>query len=190
MYTEEVTSIKNNQIIFLDVNRTNWYVPEPVIDKRKLCALESAAKHHPQQTIYFIVTGLRFKLNPALKILVRSYRNIKFVRFKPESSPDAYAATFGLDEQSEHADLHRAEIARYVLLSLYGGVYLDSDLIVTRPLVHFKTTIGCRSFGKFVDLAPHVMAFPANHSFVDLILLQVRFVIIMIRYYCSTVPFF
>lgn len=75
----------------------------------------------------------------------------------------------GLLNQSSHPLMHRSDAVRVAMLWKYGGLYLDLDCLVFRPLYCLENTVG------LVDFLPNwvengVMAFRPGHPFIQFLM--------------------
>ncbi|CAG0919085.1 unnamed protein product [Notodromas monacha] len=165
--------MKTGQIFFIDFTDSSpaAAAAETPLAERKLCAIESAARLHPKNIIYLVTNSAKIKLSKALRILIRTYSNVRFIIF----DSDPFSA-FGIDPESDSKNLHAAELARYSLLLSHGGIYLDLDQIVVKPIIgkFIRNTLG-RQFDDEgnILLSGHVMAFPPGHDFLEQVMLQI-----------------
>ncbi|CAG0925029.1 unnamed protein product, partial [Notodromas monacha] len=172
LYPATSVQMKTGQIFFIDFTDSSpaAAAAETPLAKRKLCAIESAARLHPKNIIYLVTNSVKIKLSKALRILIRTYSNVRFIIF----DSDPFSA-FGIDPESDSKNLHAAELARYSLLLSHGGIYLDLDQIVVKPIIgkFIRNTLG-RQFDDEgnILLSGHVMAFPPGHDFLEQVMLQ------------------
>ncbi|KAL8167963.1 hypothetical protein V2J09_009462 [Rumex salicifolius] len=67
---------------------------------------------------------------------------------------------------------HYSELVRLAALYKYGGVYLDADVIVLRPISSLKNTVGMEDIAANSPLNGAVMAFRKNSPFIEECLLE------------------
>ena len=107
------------------------------LGKVELCALESTAKHHPNQSVNFILTSSTLHWTNVIANLTKTYGNIHFKHVNVEAflrdSPLESLWTVGKIQSSKYRVSHLSDVLRFLLLSRFGGNYLDSDQIVLRP---------------------------------------------------------
>nr|XP_022907909.1 lactosylceramide 4-alpha-galactosyltransferase-like [Onthophagus taurus] len=133
-------TIQKHSIFFLDTSLKRVIAINP----RASCALESAALYHPNRSIYYIYV-IRNEYNTAttieekyLRTVLKEYKNVNVVYAKV---PDLIKNTciqelFGkhLIETSSYFVEHFSDAFRLIVLMKFGGIYLDSDVIVMRSL--------------------------------------------------------
>ena len=113
---------------------------------KELCTIESAALHHPNHTIYVLMTS------PTVDwpIALNAYKNVIFKRVSVdrfiESSPLKDLWTSECVQKSDFLTSHLSDVLRYLVLFKYGGTYLDSDQIVLRHFPALPNFVGRESF--------------------------------------------
>ena len=75
----------------------------------------------------------------------------------------------GLLNQSSHPLVHRSDAVRVAMLWKYGGIYLDLDCLVFRPIHCLRNTVG------LIDFLPNwvengVMTYQAGHPFLQFLM--------------------
>lgn len=129
---------------------------------RQACSVEAAARAHPQWQIYVLfslpVTNHALKTT-CLKRL-QEFPNIQFLRLHvAEYSKGSVVQSVLLNDvkHSKYPVHHTADILRILTLNKWGGVYLDTDMIVTRSLEQLPLNfIAEETYG---DVASGVMSF-------------------------------
>ncbi|CAH0701005.1 unnamed protein product [Spodoptera exigua] len=132
------------------------------ISIREACSIETAARAHPQSQVYVLfsspVTNHALKTT-CLKYL-QEFPNIHLLRIHvAEFSKGSIVQSILLNDvkYSSYPVEHTADILRILTLHKWGGVYLDTDIIVTRSLEHLPLNfIAEENYG---DIASGVMAF-------------------------------
>jgi len=163
-------------------------VPEPVENvflllsrgtmtgKHRLSAsLETACRLHPTATVYVVIPrSASASVAPEFVSAVRQAMLCSFVvlpRFDMRTyllhSPlREFIATRWREVASSRHAAHVADIFRMVALFKHGGVWMDTDALVTRPVVDVGNTFGLEPEGgttTFVGTA--VLAFRKHHPF-------------------------
>lgn len=137
-----------------------------------MCAVESAARAHPEARVAVLMKGLRpnasLPRRPGLSLL-RCFRN---VRVEPLDLRELFRATplaawhAGRPGRWEPYPLPvLSDAARLALLWKFGGIYLDTDFIVLRSLRRLTNALGAQS--RYV-LNGAFLAFERRHEFVAL----------------------
>lgn len=128
-----------HQIFFLETSHPEGANLE--LNERKACAIESAAFMHPNHKIFVMVAGnttidLRSNYSKTYINLVMEYPNVFFRSMDPvEFMKDTPLETFHkwrLLNKSKNYNVYLADILRLVALWKYGGLYLDTDVVVLR----------------------------------------------------------
>ena len=112
------------------------------LEPLELCSLESAALHNPNSTVHILLTNPVQDLKGSLLKLMKIYPNIvaQFVDLDTLvlSSPLAQLWQSGQVHASPHPVSHLSDLLRYLLLHRWGGVYLDTDVILLQELPKAK----------------------------------------------------
>ncbi|XP_048405265.1 lactosylceramide 4-alpha-galactosyltransferase-like [Stegostoma tigrinum] len=131
----------NTTIFFVEVSdRTN-----PTF--LSLCSVESAARSHPRAKIVFYMKGLSAAKAKTFGIsLLNCFPNVEI---RPLDLIDLFADT---PLSLWYSRLHQwwqpyliptiADACRLVLLWKYGGIYLDTDIIVLKNLLNLTNSLG------------------------------------------------
>ena len=129
-------------VFFLETSGRVFHSP------RELCAVESAARHHPNKTIV-VGTTSPYLLNTALHVAVTSrHKNVHLVRFNFTALSLRTPLKDWLLDRKDHplrsskaGVEHMSDIARAIVLYIYGGIYMDTDVIVLKSLAKFRNAL-------------------------------------------------
>jgi lactosylceramide 4-alpha-galactosyltransferase len=153
---------------------------------RQACGIESAARANPKATITLymeknLIDNLpkynAQKRNIECDItsaLFKQFQNVRIIREDLlghlEGTPFWEFYRSGPFNKSTTPLVHRSDVVRVALLWKIGGVYLDLDCIVMRPLDSLNNTVGTVR-----DFIPNwvengVMAFTAGHPFLHFLM--------------------
>lgn len=133
------------------------------LNARQACAAESAALHHPNNIVNFLMTGEPDVKSTYIDVL-RNISNIRIVHVNPE---DVFKGT-PLESwyqsparlQSPYVVAHLSDAMRLVLLWRYGGFYLDTDVVVQRSMLGLKNAVGLEDDQ---NVANGVLVFDRGH---------------------------
>ncbi|KAJ8728405.1 hypothetical protein PYW08_016790 [Mythimna loreyi] len=108
---------------------------------RHACAVEAAARAHPKSEVYVLFSNpvTDFDLKTGCLADLRQFSNVKFLRVHTaEYSKGTVVQSVLLNDvlQSTFRIQHEADILRMLTLNKWGGIYLDTDMIVTKSLEH------------------------------------------------------
>lgn len=106
---------------------------------RQACAVEAAARAHLNKEIYvlFSVPVTEYELKTGCLADLLQIPNVKFLRVHAaEYSRGTVVQSMLLNDvlQSRFRIQHTADILRILTLNKWGGIYLDTDTIVTKSL--------------------------------------------------------
>lgn len=172
----------NSSIFFLETSG------ETCLTARQACSIESAARTNPDAIISVYMEINRPTKQGRIKVDLAGQQrncaitkrlfhdwenNVKLVRqdlmehLRNTSLWRLYQN--GLLNQSSHPLMHKSDAVRVAMLWKYGGLYLDLDCLVFRPLYCLQNTVG------LVDFLPNwvengVMAFQAGHPFIKFLM--------------------
>ena len=97
----------------------------------ELCCLESVARHHPNTTVYLVLTSPVVAPASPLLPLVAAYPSVRPTYLDLDtllgSSPLAELWRSGGVHASSYPVSHLSDLVRFLLLHRFGGVYLDTD---------------------------------------------------------------
>ncbi|CAB3251902.1 unnamed protein product [Arctia plantaginis] len=110
------------------------------LTSRQACSIEAAARAHPRSIIYVLFSAPVSKTMVKSKIFARLllFYNIKFVRilfrdYAKNTPLDTMIATTPFYKSKWWIE-HSSDIFRYLTLYKYGGIYLDTDMLVVKSL--------------------------------------------------------
>jgi lactosylceramide 4-alpha-galactosyltransferase len=140
------------------------------VNARQACAVESAAKLHPEADVYLLLLSppsfFNISSNAVLRTLTEHYSNTRvlyvhlFNYFRGSPLEDWYRS--GILRASQYQQSHTSDAFRYFTLWKYGGTYLDLDIVLVRSLKHLKNFAGAESSE---DIAAGVMNFEPPKSY-------------------------
>ncbi|XP_075973241.1 lactosylceramide 4-alpha-galactosyltransferase-like [Anticarsia gemmatalis] len=108
------------------------------LNSRQACAIESAARAHPNWQINVFFTGPVTKEHLTTGVLntLNKHQNVKFFRINliefTKSTPLEVIVSGGALNKSLWRVSHTSDMLRYLSLYKWGGVYLDLDVIVAK----------------------------------------------------------
>jgi lactosylceramide 4-alpha-galactosyltransferase len=175
---------KGKSIFFHETSCNSDLNGKIVITSRQACAVESAARLHPNYEVYllYVSPGI-FKFEGTesdtfLQTLI-SYKNVKighldFERYvKDTPVEDLYKG--GKIDKSKYPQSHASDVLRYLTLWKYGGIYADLDVIVIKSLEELAPNYSGAQSDSLV--AAGVMSFAptgAGHKLATLALKDLR----------------
>ncbi|XP_028173012.1 lactosylceramide 4-alpha-galactosyltransferase-like [Ostrinia furnacalis] len=132
------------------------------LDARQACAVESTARSHPDWEINVLFTA------PATKdtlinnsVLLGQFQNVNFYRIHvvkyAEDTPLKKFVARGALNRTRWRISHASDVLRYLSLYKWGGVYLDLDVVVAKPLGSLVKNWAARESG--IAVAAGAMAF-------------------------------
>ncbi|XP_063897391.1 lactosylceramide 4-alpha-galactosyltransferase [Helicoverpa armigera] len=129
---------------------------------RQACSVEAAARAHPEHIIYVLfscpVTNCAQKTTCLATLL--EFPNVKFLRVDiTEFSKGTAVQSIVLNDikLSQYPIQHAADILRILTLNKWGGMYLDTDMIVTRSLEHLPKNFVAKE--NLDDVASGILSF-------------------------------
>lgn len=169
-----------NGIFLLETSCDSFKDGKIVTTPKKACAVESAALHHPQREVYFLFTSpgvIKFQGDESDEVLnsILSYKNVNVLHLSLEGLFDESLVkniwTSGRLNESDYPVEHLGDVLRFLLLWKYGGMYLDTDLIVLRNLdVLGDNFVGKQSKNDFGSSAVAFSSEGEGHNYVEMIL--------------------
>ena len=136
------------------------------LEPLELCSLESAALHNPNSSLHILLTYPIQNPRGRLQQLMELYPNIvaQFVDLDTLmlTSPLAQLWQSGEVHASPHPVSHLSDLLRYLLLHRWGGVYLDTDVILLQTLPKAKNFTAVE-WAPLDRLAAGAMAFTPSH---------------------------
>jgi lactosylceramide 4-alpha-galactosyltransferase len=137
---------------------------------RHACSIESAARLHPNGSIYVLMQSKYIHLKKGSFIYLRGYKNIHFIHFNEENI--YYGTSLMRLNQTKRKEFihyftisHMSDLVRTALLYKYGGVYFDLDVIPLKNFDRFINTVALET-DDAVNVA--VLAFEKQHLVLDL----------------------
>uniref|UniRef100_A0A0A9D6U6 Alpha 1,4-glycosyltransferase domain-containing protein n=1 Tax=Arundo donax TaxID=35708 RepID=A0A0A9D6U6_ARUDO len=121
-----------------------WNSPEWAYGVRHQRGLESLLKQHPEACVVMLSETLELKffkefVKEGYKVAV-AVPNLDELL---ESTPThVFASVWYEWRQTKYYPLHYSELVRLAALYKYGGIYLDSDVIILKPLSSLRNSIG------------------------------------------------
>ncbi|XP_075973923.1 lactosylceramide 4-alpha-galactosyltransferase-like [Anticarsia gemmatalis] len=129
------------------------------LTSRQACAVESAARAHPRRQIYVMFSApvSEFIYRRSCIAKLQQFKNIKFARVHIKE----YAKKTPLEEmvakkpfaESQWWMEHTSDVLRYLTLYKFGGVYLDTDMLVTKSLTPLGHNWVAREDNSWVNAA-------------------------------------
>ncbi|GFU30757.1 lactosylceramide 4-alpha-galactosyltransferase [Nephila pilipes] len=154
-----LTCIEENAIFFVESSDSRQ------LTARQACAIESAARHHPDRQVRVLMTSpdpLKRKDNftGPLELLenVRLFR-VDFGHLMFDT-PLWYWYIRGKWKTSPFKVLHISDALRLCIIWRYGGLYLDLDVVVLQSLSNLRNTTTTDN-GK--NVATALLAFDPGH---------------------------
>lgn len=109
------------------------------LDARQACAVESAARLHPdwKVNVLFTAPATSETIENCTRLL-DTYRNLNYyrihvVRYAKGTPLEKFIAGGALNRTRWRIS-HASDVLRYLTLYKWGGVYLDLDVVVAKPL--------------------------------------------------------
>ncbi|KAL6856047.1 hypothetical protein ACP4OV_018849 [Aristida adscensionis] len=121
-----------------------WNSPAWAFGVRQQRGLESLLQQHPDACVVMLSETLELEffrkfVNQGYKVAV-AVPNLDELL---ESTPTHIFASVWYEwRQTKYYPLHYSELVRLASLYKYGGIYLDSDVIVLKPLTSLQNSIG------------------------------------------------
>lgn len=148
-FTEILQSITFN----FTPNESSFFLVESsgrsTLTIRELCTIESVATHHPEHSVYVLLTTNLLRKTWPTRKLIEIYPNVQFRFLEFESfikaSPLRHLWNSGQIQKSLYLVSHVSDIVRFLILYKFGGYYLDLDQLLLRPLPDLPNFIGKES---------------------------------------------
>ncbi|XP_013146958.1 PREDICTED: lactosylceramide 4-alpha-galactosyltransferase-like [Papilio polytes] len=108
------------------------------LTSRELCAIESAARAHPDYQINVMFTApISDEILKHIG-LRKKFKNVRFSRIHIEeyskNTPAEAVVSSGALNKSHWGVEHTSDLLRYLTLYKWGGIYLDMDVVVAKRL--------------------------------------------------------
>ncbi|KAK6643187.1 hypothetical protein RUM43_004690 [Polyplax serrata] len=123
------------------------------LNPRQACSVESALRAHPNTDVYLLISSPIFvPLSETKNRLVQELltfpnfklRHINFSRYLSKTPLEKIHLTGALNG-SKWPVSHSSDVLRYATLYKFGGIYLDLDVIVLKPLIKLRNFAGAES---------------------------------------------
>lgn len=112
------------------------------LTSRQACAVESAAKAHPnhQINVFFTSAVSEETLNSGcVRTLLNNYQNVKLARVLIRDFANGTPIAQRVEHMpNEEINIHVSKIMKFLTLYKYSGIYLSLDVIVARKLELWK----------------------------------------------------
>ncbi|GAB6029466.1 hypothetical protein CHUAL_005220 [Chamberlinius hualienensis] len=159
----EKTVLSENSLFFVETKAGKY-----ILSPKESCAVESAAITHPNSSVTVYNTHGHFDMSDTYSKLLSTLPN---VHFKYISLDEIFSHTQleswhrnNVIQSSQFQTEHQSDGIRLALLYKFGGIYLDTDVIVIQPLEQMKNTIGDSGLNCIVN---HVLIFDKNSPFIS-----------------------
>lgn len=134
---------------------------------RELCFIETAAKLHPQRAVTVSLNSQALNRSDLIKSLLQEHENLFFRKLEMKEiikgTPlDGWYQNSSIDGSSYQLTFD-SDISRVVLLYKYGGWYIDSDLLLLKPVDDLVNVITTKWDSPRVN--PNFLAFSKGHPF-------------------------
>ncbi|XP_074302514.1 uncharacterized protein At4g19900-like [Silene latifolia] len=144
-----------------------WNSPSWMFTVSHQRGLESLLYHHPNACVVIFSETLEldfFKdfVNRSFKVAVAMPHLEQLLQDTPTS---VFASVWHKWRTTTFYPTHYSELIRLSALFKYGGIYLDSDMIVLKPLSPFSNSVGMEEPSPGSPLNGAVMAFTKHSSF-------------------------
>ncbi|RLM86087.1 uncharacterized protein C2845_PM04G29680 [Panicum miliaceum] len=121
-----------------------WNSPQWAYGVRHQRGLESLLKQHPDACVVMLSETLELEsfrefVKEGYKVAVAVPNLDELLESTPTHE---FASVWYEWRQTKYYPLHYSELIRLAALYKYGGIYLDSDIIVLKPLTLLRNTIG------------------------------------------------
>ncbi|GBN08449.1 Lactosylceramide 4-alpha-galactosyltransferase [Araneus ventricosus] len=137
--SDSIECIEENPIFFLETSDS------PRIKARASCAIDSAAQHHPDRQVRVLFTSpTALDLTDPFTKYLTQLDNVRLLRINMsvvvEGTPLSHWYKKGIWKSSPYRITHVSDALRLGVIWKYGGLYLDTDVVVMRSLSHFRNT--------------------------------------------------
>ena len=133
---------------------------------KQLCVIESTSKHHPNHMIHVWTVSRKLQYVPKLVLIQKKYPNIDLVNIDVKNfiENSQLKNIWNKLQMSQFYVPHLSDVLRVLILEEVGGIYLDLDALVIRPLPHDENFIGLNEIGiNNYELNNGVMKFQTNN---------------------------
>ncbi|KAF4533307.1 hypothetical protein B566_EDAN004428 [Ephemera danica] len=150
------------------------------VNARQACAVESAARLHPEADVYLLLlspaAALNLSANPSVQVLLEHYINVHvlYVHLEDYFRDSLLEKWYqiGTLRASQYQQSHTSDAFRFFTLWKYGGTYLDLDIVLIKSLKGLRNFAGAESN---LDIAAGVLNFePAQNNLALECVLEIR----------------
>jgi hypothetical protein len=157
--------IPDNAIHFLLTNKAAIGSPKA----RDLCAVEAAARVHPDKVVVMSVAADLLDNNMLIRGLSNAYANVAFIKLDVKKLLDDtvlrdWYKNSGV-QGSKYFYVHDSDLARMAILQKYGGYYLDNDVLTIQRFANLHNSIALDHVDMFVN--NNFLAFDKGHPFIS-----------------------
>lgn len=127
------------------------------LNSRQACAVESAARAHPDWHVHMLFSGpvSSYALRRSCLAKLLRYGNVRLFRIQLEEyakgTPVQSLVETSPFEKTTWKVEHTSDVLRYLTLYKFGGVYMDSDVIVVKSFDTLASNWAARESGYAVD---------------------------------------
>ncbi|KAK9734889.1 hypothetical protein RND81_04G169700 [Saponaria officinalis] len=144
-----------------------WNSPSWTFTIRHQRGLESLLHHHPYACVVLFSETIDldfFKdfVKDSFKVAVAMPNLEELLQDTPAS---IFASVWHEWRRTKFYSLHYSELIRLAALYKYGGIYLDCDMVVLKPISSFSNSVGMEEPSPQSHLNGAVMAFTKHSSF-------------------------
>ena len=129
------------------------------LNSRQACAVESAARAHPDRQVYVMFSAPINKdmYERSCIAKLRSFDNVRVARvhiteYAKNTPLEAMVAGEPFNKSPWRVE-HTSDVLRYMTLYKWGGVYLDTDMLVVKSLTPLGHNWVAREDGNLVNAA-------------------------------------
>ncbi|XP_065295070.1 lactosylceramide 4-alpha-galactosyltransferase-like [Dermacentor albipictus] len=151
-----------------DTQNDIWFIETS--DKQKLtarqaCSIESACRHNGDYNVHLLFTGNISSSHCPYHRMLSKLPNFRSARLNVsvELAGTALRAVEAALNRSTHKVVHLSDFLRYIVLWKHGGIYLDSDLIVTKSLKGIRNAVFYQCRKKRDAVANGILFFEKRH---------------------------
>ncbi|KAK4884084.1 hypothetical protein RN001_000355 [Aquatica leii] len=157
-----INPLWERSIYFLEVSCRSSNNGKITILPRQACAIESAAFNNPNFDIHLLYASSgklknEGSLSDRLLQILQNYKNIKILSFDFQNLvKDSPAESLYKNKKIQSAAfpvIVASDISRLLILQKYGGIYLDLDVIVIKPLEKLGFNYAGLQSNKYVNNA-------------------------------------
>ncbi|KAL1537572.1 lactosylceramide 4-alpha-galactosyltransferase [Salvia divinorum] len=145
-----------------------WNSPPWMFGVRQQRGLESLLHHHPDACV--VVFSETIELNFFSGFVKDGYKVAVVMPNLDELLKDTpthiFASVWHEWKKTKHYPVHYSELIRLASIYKYGGIYLDSDIVVLKPLSELNNTVGYEDKLGDKSLNGAVMVFRKHSPFI------------------------